>query len=136
MGDKKFSKRSLSALVFALGAHTAAHAGEEVKIQNLELSEENQISAEEYERLVKLDAATTQSRNWGGSGSLIRAGNFSNLIRAGNFSNLIRAGNYANLIRAGNYANLVRSGNFGKVGDPNSQDDLPMPVVESDSAKN
>lgn len=135
MSAKKISSHSLSALVFALGAGSAAHAAEEVNIQNLELSEESALSLEEFER-VTMDrlVALSAGRNWGGSGSSIRSGNYANSIRAGNYANSIRAGNYADSIRAGNYANSVRAGNYGRIWETSVPDVIPEPrLAEQES---
>lgn len=129
--DKKFASRSLSALVFALGASQVAHANpaDDVAIQSLELSEESALSFEELDAMVSNLRAASRSTNWGGSGGSIRAGNYANSIRAGNYANSIRAGNYANSIRAGNYANSVRAGNYGRLNPNELPDEIPSPVV-------
>ncbi|RZA07951.1 MAG: hypothetical protein EOP11_06290 [Proteobacteria bacterium] len=131
MIDKKIASRSLSALVFALGAGSLAHASnaDGVNIQSLELSEESAVSEAEFERTVSDLQGLAANTNWGGSGSLIRSGNYASLIRAGNYASLIRAGNYANLIRAGNYANLVRAGNYARVEDANLEALIPSPQL-------
>lgn len=125
--DKKLASRSLSALVFALGAGQAAHAAPDVRIQNLELSEESALSAEEFERTMTELQALSASRNWGGSGGSIRAGNYANSIHAGNYANSIHAGNYANSIHAGNYANSVHAGNYARVWEADRPDLIPEP---------
>lgn len=122
--DKKFASRSLSALVFALGASQAAHASHDVQIQSLELSEENVISAEEFQRLA--GGMRSASRR-GTPDSLITSGNYGSLVTSGNYSSLITAGNYADLITSGNYANLVTSGNYGRVSKNDVPDAIPSP---------
>ncbi len=128
--SKKFSTRSLSALVFALGATQAAHASD-VQIQNLELSEEMALSAEEFEQLAGEIRSARRSR--GSPDNLITSGNYGSLITSGNYSSLITAGNYADLITAGNYANLVTSGNYGRISPDDVPDAIPSPqLAEAD----
>ncbi|RZA07950.1 MAG: hypothetical protein EOP11_06285 [Proteobacteria bacterium] len=131
MIDKKFATRSLSALVFALGAGQAVQAApaKNVSIQSLELSEESSISNEEYQRTVSALQVASSKQNWGGSGGLIQSGNYANLIQAGNYANLVQAGNYADLIQAGNYANLVQAGNYGRLFKDEAPDAIPSPKI-------
>lgn len=127
MPNKKLAQRSLSALVFALGASQAAHANEEINIQNLEMSEESQLSEEEFRALANARTASTRG-NWGGSGSFISSGNYSSFISSGNYANFISSGNYADFISAGNYANFISSGNYGRV-NPEADPNFPSPQV-------
>jgi hypothetical protein len=131
MIDKKIAGRSLSALVFALGAGHVAQAapGAGVSIQSLELSEEASVSAEEFQQTVSKLEMASRGRNWGGSGGLIQSGNYANLIQAGNYANLVQAGNYADLIQAGNYANLVQAGNYGRLFKDETPDAIPSPKI-------
>lgn len=125
--SKKYASKSLSALVFALGATQAAQASQDISIQNLELSEESQLSEEEFRALAEAQVASTRA-TWGGSGSFIRSGNYSSFVRSGNYASFIRAGNYASFIRAGNYASFIRSGNYGRA-TPEVEEAFPAPQM-------
>lgn len=116
--DKKIASRSLSALVFALGASQAAHAGQDISIQNLELSEESQLSEEAFRALNESQVA-----------SYLRSGNYASYVRSGNYASYIRSGNYANYIRAGNYASYIRAGNYGRVNPDDLDVALPSPQM-------
>ncbi len=129
--DKKFSSKSLSALVFALGVAPVAQANtaHNVEIRSLELSEESSVSEEEFHRMVNELRRVTASRNWGGSGSHITSGNYPNHTTAGNYPNHITAGNYPDHITAGNYPNHVTAGNYGRLNPNDIPDAIPSPVV-------
>lgn len=129
--DKKFSSKSLSALVFALGIAPAAQANttHNVEIRNLELSEESAVSEEEFHRMVNELQRVSRSRNWGGSGSHITSGNYANHVTAGNYANHITAGNYADHITAGNYASHVTAGNYGRLNPNDRPDEIPSPQL-------
>lgn len=126
--NKKLASRSLSALVFALGASQSAHASD-VQIQSLELSEEMALSAEEFEQLAGEIRASRRSSSRGSPDNLITSGNYGSLITSGNYSSLITAGNYADLITSGNYANLVTSGNYGRISPNDVPDAIPSPQL-------
>ncbi len=127
--NKKLATKSLSALVFALGASQAAQA--EVNIQSLEISEESQLSEEEFRALAKARTASTSS-TWGGSSGYISSGNYSSYISSGNYANYISAGNYADYISAGNYASYISAGNYASVS-PAEKSDFPLPqMAEAD----
>ncbi|RYZ94930.1 MAG: hypothetical protein EOP11_25685, partial [Proteobacteria bacterium] len=102
--NKKIATKSLSALVFALGTSHAAQAAPDLRIQNLELSEESQITADEFGTLGQDIEAKA---SWGGSGSYISGGNYSSYVSSGNYASYISAGNYADYISAGNYASYI-----------------------------
>lgn len=129
--EKKFSTKSLSALVFALGAAPVAHGAtaHDVQIRSLELSEESAVSAEEFHQMVNELQAASRSRNWGGSGSHITSGNYANHVTAGNYANHITAGNYADHITAGNYASHVTAGNYGRLNPHDRPDEIPSPRI-------
>lgn len=122
--NKKLATKSLSALVFALGASQAAHAHSDVNIQSLEISEESQLSEEEFRTLASAKTAST----WGGSSGYISSGNYSSYISSGNYANYISAGNYADYISAGNYASYISAGNYASVS-PAESSDFPAPQM-------
>ena len=105
MSKKAAAGKSLSALVFCLGAGQAVNA-ETIKIQALKLLQEQRISYEEFQAMIKVQSGGVDS-------SYISSGNYASYISSGNYANYISDGNYADYISAGNYANYISDGNYG-----------------------
>lgn len=121
MSKKAAAGKSLSALVFCLGAGQVANA-ESIKIQALKLLQEQRISYDEFQAMITVQKGGIDS-------NYVSSGNYASYISEGNYANYISAGNYADYISAGNYANYISAGNYGMVAQGNEAQ-LPEPEQE------
>lgn len=123
MSKKPISGKSLSVLAFCLSASAAnAAPANEIRIQALELLQENKISAEEFKRMVGAEANGIET-------SFISAGNYASFISEGNYASFISAGNYADFISAGNYSSFISNGNYASSPEHEAALDIPSPQV-------
>ena len=110
---KKLSSRSLPALVFAIAAGQGAHAHTDVRIQNLELTEESQLSEEDFRALAEARMLAARGKKGQSDfGSYISGGNYANYLSASNYANYLNAANYSGYLSAANYADYVSAGNY------------------------
>lgn len=125
MERSPFKAKTLSALLFCLGAGHVASAQNDVRLQALSLLKENRISYDEFRQLV------AEPEGGGISGSYVSSGNYASYVSSGNYADYISAGNYADYISEGNYANYVSEANYGSAMNYGENlENLPVPSTD------
>jgi hypothetical protein len=112
----------LSVLVLGCGASAARAEG--LRLQDLEVSQENKMSYEEFQRLA---AARPNTHTFGGGTTT--AGNYPSTVTAANYPDTITAANYPDTVTAGNYPNTVTAGNYPFIVGDVANDELPAPQL-------
>jgi hypothetical protein len=117
--------KNKSALVLLLLSASVVHA-EELKIQSLEVTQENKISYEEFRALVnaRINDATD-------SDGAVTSGNYASVVTSGNYANVVTSSNYADVVTSGNYADVITSSNYGQavVDEAIREQSMPSPQM-------